>query len=609
MGDTVWLWAPDAQQVEVQAGAERLFLSPTERGNWYGDVPADLSRTPYAFSLDGGPLRPDPRSGRQPDGVHGPSLRVRHEEFTWTDQGFQQVPLSAAVVYEVHVGTFTPEGTLDAAAGRLAELRDLGVTHVELMPLAAASGSRGWGYDGVNLFAPHEAYGGPEAVKRFVDAAHGEGLAVLIDVVYNHLGPEGNYLHEFGPYFTERYQTPWGAAVNLDGPGSDEVRQFFTDNAVMWLRDYHFDGLRVDAVHAFYDTSAVHFLEELGGAVKNLERSLARRLVIIAESDLNDPRLVRSVEAGGYGLDAQWSDDFHHSLHALVTGERWGYYEDFGALEQVARALERTFVFDGTYQASRGRRHGRTTTGIPADRFLGYIQNHDQVGNRARGERLAHLAGVEAQKAAAAVYLLSPFVPMIFQGEEWAASTPFLYFTDHEDRDLGEAVRRGRQREFSFQSADIPDPQAAETAAASVLLWDERAGALHAEVLTWYRDLIALRRAYPELSAGRRDGMSVQVDAARGILVLRRGRVVLTCNVGRETRTVDAGTGRGTGTGTGTGASGLPTGLVMLKASRDGCALEEDGRVRLPGPGAAVLLHPNGQGALATRFRPPRFAS
>ena len=530
MGERVWVWAPRAGRVDVQVGDELIEMHREDRGYWAAEVEVDLSVVPYGFRLDGGEMRPDPRAQRQPQGVHGPSFRVRHEEFSWSDAGFQQLPLSSAVIYELHIGTFTETGTCDSARERLGYLADLGITHVELMPVAAASGRRGWGYDGVDLFAPHESYGGPAALKRFVNAAHAHGLAVIIDVVYNHLGPEGNYLREFGPYFTDRYKTPWGEAVNLDGPGSDEVRRFFIDNAVMWLSDYHADGLRIDAVHAFYDTSARHFLEELGSEVRSLERRMGRRFVAIAESDLNDPRVVRSTEAGGFGLDAQWSDDFHHSLHALVTGERWGYYGDYGAVSQVAYALERTFVFDGRYQGTRDRRHGRPAVDLPPERFLGYIQNHDQVGNRAQGRRLGHLAGIELQKVAAAVYLLAPFVPMVFQGEEWGASTPFLYFTDHEDADLAEAVRRGRTEEFSFQTQDIPDPQSPETAGASVLRWDERSRQPHADVLAWYRQLLRLRRSVPEVAAGGRANLVTDYDEAKKTLVLRWGDVCLLCN-------------------------------------------------------------------------------
>jgi maltooligosyltrehalose trehalohydrolase len=588
--ERIEVWAPEASGVDLIVDEERQPMEPTDRGYWHVEVARDLSRIPYAFSIDGGDPRPDPRSERQPEGVHGPSLRVRHDAFRWSDTGFQQVPLSRALVYELHPGTFTDGGTLDAAAQRLDYLAGLGVTHVELMPLGAASGSRGWGYDGVNLCAPHEAYGGPDGVKRFIDTAHGMGLAVLIDVVYNHLGPEGNYLHEFGPYFTERYRTPWGSAVNLDGPGSDEVRRFFIDNARMWLRDYHADGLRVDAVHAFYDKSALNFLEELGSSVHRLEGELGRRLIVIAESDLNDPQVVRSTEAGGYGLRAQWSDDFHHAIHALVTGERWGYYRDFGALGMVAYALERNYVFDGAYQSSRGCLHGRPAADLPPDRFLGYIQNHDQVGNRARGERLSHIAGTDAQKVAAAVCLFSPFVPMLFQGEEWAASTPFLYFTDHQDPDLGDAVREGRRREFSFQSSDVPDPQSPETAAASVLRWDERETSPHAGMLAWYRSLIKLRRTWPELAAGRRDDMSVQFDEDAATLWVHRGRLSLYCNFSQSTRTFpEVRNARDDGNVGSAGAAGAAGGVSILVGSRSDVELKRDGSLSLPGLSAAVL--------------------
>jgi maltooligosyltrehalose trehalohydrolase len=402
------------------------------------------------------------------------------------------------------------------------------------MPVNGFSGNRGWGYDGVNLYAPHEAYGGPQGLKKLVDAAHKKGIAVLLDVVYNHLGPEGNYLGIFGPYFSKKYASPWGDAINFDGPFSDGVREFFLDNARMWLADYHMDGLRIDAVHAIFDQSALHFLEELAQVVRKVERETGKSKCVIAESDLNDPRLVRSPEVGGYGLDAQWSDDFHHALHALVTGESKGYYGDFGTLAHLAKALEKTFVYDGVYSPFRKRRHGRSAADVPSRRFLGYIQNHDQVGNRARGERLGHLCGQRLQKVAAACVFLSPFVPMLFQGEEWNASTPFLYFTDHSDGELAEAVSDGRRREFSgfgWKPEDIPDPQDELTFTRSKLDWAEPGKPEGKDMLQWYRNLTAFRRSIPALLEGRNQ-MRVTFDEQARWLVLQRRAVLLVCNFG-----------------------------------------------------------------------------
>jgi maltooligosyltrehalose trehalohydrolase len=456
------LWAPKATTVEIALANRRIPMMPCAGGWWIVDVPAAGPETEYSFILDNSPPLPDPRSACQPQGVHGPSRVIDHQAFAWTDERWQPGPLSSAMLYELHIGTFTPAGTFEAAIEHLDHLVELGITHVELMPVAEFSGIRGWGYDGVDLYAPHHGYGGPEGLKRLVNAAHSKGLAVLLDVVYNHLGPAGNYLERFGSYFTNRHHTPWGQAVNLDGLGSDKVRRFFCDNALMWLRDYHMDGLRLDAVHALIDTSAVHFLEQLAAEVHTLEAQLGRHLVLIAESDLNDPRVVRPSEIGGYGLAAQWSDDFHHALHTVLTGERAGYYGDFGTLADLAQALTNAFVYDGRYSRFRDRRHGRPATGLSGHRFFSYLQNHDQIGNRAKGERSSHLISPGRLKIAAGLVLTSPFVPLLFQGEEWGASTPFQYFTDHEDPKLGRAVSEGRRSEFSafaWSAEEVPDPQ------------------------------------------------------------------------------------------------------------------------------------------------------
>jgi maltooligosyltrehalose trehalohydrolase len=527
------VWAPSASSVEVVTVNARVEMRRVERGWWCAELSPELSRADYGFSVDGGAPLPDPRSPYQPHGVHRLSRPVDHSAFAWRHARWQPAPLSSAVIYELHIGTFTPAGTFDAAADRLDYLQDLGVTHVEVMPVAEFSGTRGWGYDGVDLYAPHHSYGGPDAMKRFVDAAHGRGLGVILDVVYNHLGPEGNYLAKFGPYFTDRYRTPWGDAVNLDGPDSDEVRQFFCDNALMWLRDYRVDGLRLDAVHAIFDASAIHFLEQLGAQVHRHASELGRNLVVIAESDLNLPRIVTPREVGGYELDAQWNDDFHHALHTILTGENAGYLADFGAIAQLAKTLTRGFVYDGVYSVSRRRTHGAPVVGLSADRFVAFIQNHDQVGNRAMGERLGHLVSIDHLKVAAALLMTAPFVPMLFQGEEWNASSPFQYFADHEDAELAEAVRKGRMAEFApfvADAAEIPDPQARTTFERSRLDWDERERGAHREILEWYRQLIRLRRCAHDFQNGLLDLDAVSFDEEARWMRVSRGESVVVCN-------------------------------------------------------------------------------
>ena len=527
------VWAPSAKSVAVVAENARIEMRREHRGWWRAELSAEQSRSHYGFSVDGGPPLPDPRSPSQPNGVHGLSRPVDHSAFEWRHARWRQAPLSSAVIYELHIGTFTPAGTLDGAAERLAYLRDLGVTHVELMPVCEFSGTRGWGYDGVDLYAPHHAYGGPDAMKRFVDAAHGHGLGVILDVVYNHLGPEGNYLGKFGPYFTDRYRTPWGDAVNLDDSDSDQVRQFFCDNALMWLRDYRMDGLRLDAVHAIFDASAIHFLEELGAQVHELEAEVGRKLVVIAESDLNLPRIVTPREAGGYGLDAQWNDDFHHALHTVLTGENTGYLADFGSVALLAKTLTRVFAYDGTYSKSRRRKHGAPVSGLSAHRFVAFFQNHDQVGNRAIGERIGHLLTIDQLKIAAALLMSAPFVPMLFQGEEWNASTPFQYFTDHQDAQLAESVRKGRRAEFAHfvaNASEIPDPQAPETFQRSKLDWDERETGKHRELYEWYRRLIHLRRCSRDLKNGQLDLDAVKFDEQARWLSITRGDSMVVCN-------------------------------------------------------------------------------
>ena len=530
------VWAPRAKRVSVLVDGERHAMERESRDWWAATVETAQAGSRYGFLLDDEdkPV-PDPRSARQPDGVHGLSELVDHSAIAWSDAGWRPPTLGSAVIYELHVGTFTPEGTMDAAIGRLEYLRELGITHLSVMPLASAEGDRGWGYDGVALYAPLETYGGPDAVKRFVDAAHARGLAVLIDVVYNHFGPSGNYTGKFGPYVTDHHKTPWGGAVNFEDAGSAEVREFFIENALMWLGDYHFDGLRVDAVHAFIDRSATHFLEQLEEAVRELANHTGNEYVVIVESDLNDPRLVTAREAGGYGLDAQWSDDFHHALWAVLTGERAGYYADFGAMADLAKAIKEVFVYQGQYSQHRKRNHGGPVTALPADRFLGYIQTHDQVGNRAQGDRLSHVVDIGRVKIAAAMVLLGPFVPMLFAGEEFAASTPFQYFTDFHDRELGRLVSEGRRKDFAafgWSPEQVPDPQEEGTFLGSKLHWDELDAGIHAEVLDWHRRLIRLRREEIALTSGKLADVRVSFDERQKWLWMTRGPIHVIFNAG-----------------------------------------------------------------------------
>ncbi|MBA3586389.1 MAG: malto-oligosyltrehalose trehalohydrolase [Chloroflexi bacterium] len=530
------VWAPFPARVELATSPDRHPMTRDDGGWWT----ADLELTPgtdYGYSLDGAAPLPDPRSPSQPNGVRALSRMVDHSAFKWTDRAFAARRLADAVIYELHVGTFTPAGTFDAAIDRLADLVELGITHLELMPVAEFSGDRGWGYDGVDLFAPHHAYGGPDGLKRLVDASHGSGLAVLLDVVYNHLGPEGNYLPRYGPYFTSKYATPWGDAVNFDDAGSHEVRRFVVDNALTWMRDYHLDGLRLDAVHAMYDRSAVHILEELAVATRALETEVGRPLVLIAESDLNDPRLVRPIAEGGYGLDAVWADDVHHALHVALTGEEIGYYADFADADALARAIVDPFMYAGHYSAVRDRVHGRPPGDLPGHRFIAALQNHDQVGNRALGERLSHLVPPGRVRIGAALLLTLPYVPLLFAGAEWGASSPFYYFTGHVSRELAGAVRRGRREEFGHFGWDpesVPDPQDPAIFLASKLDWSERSRESHADVLAWYRELLAIRAAMPALRDGDRAAVVVRHDAAAGWIVVERGPISVAANLGTQ---------------------------------------------------------------------------
>ena len=536
------VWAPGVTRVAVQVGKiVHAMHGPDEHGWWRAVVEGVGEGAEYGFLVeDDASVLPDPRSPWQPYGVHGLSRQYDHDAFDWTDAGWSAPALRDAVIYELHVGTFTAAGTFDGVLERLDYLCKLGVTHVELMPVAEFPGAYGWGYDGVSLFAVREQYGGPDGLKRLVDECHARGLAVLLDVVYNHFGPVGNYANRFGPYHVDRHRTPWGDAMNLEGAGSDEVRRFFIDNARMWLREYHVDGLRLDAVHEFVDRSALHFMEELTAEVAALAAELGRRLVLIAESDLNDPRVVKPTVAGGYGMDAQWSDDFHHALFAVLRPEERGvgYYRDFGTMAQLAKALTHGFVYEGEFSVYRGRRHGRRADGIGGERLLGYIQNHDQVGNRAQGERVEQVVGMARAKVAAGLVLLGPFVPMLFQGEEFAASSPFLYFADHDDAEMARAVSEGRRREFAafgWKAEEIADPVARATYERSKLVWSEVSAGSHAEMLAWYRRLIGLRCGLPALRDGDMAAVQVAYDEAGRWLTMERGAVKVMCNVGPAT--------------------------------------------------------------------------
>lgn len=531
------VWAPKSKEVSLNIEGEIMPMDPAQGGWWHRAVEEAGPGTRYQLSLDGGPARPDPRSRYQPLGVDGPSELVDHSRFPWSDGAWRGFTLSGSVLYELHLGTFSQEGTFEGAISKLPHLVALGVDAVELMPACEFSGNRGWGYDGVDLFAPHHAYGGPDGLKRLVDACHAAGLGVIIDVVYNHLGPAGNYLPEFGPYFSDRHVTNWGPALNFDGRDSHEVRRFVIDNALMWLRDYHCDGLRLDAVHAIVDDSAINILEQLAMEVGSLSAHLGRGLWLMPETDLNDPKFVRSTEAGGYGLDASWADEWHHALHATLTGETDGYYRDFGPIGLLAKALKQAWVYDGTWSPHRRRVHGRSPGQLSGDRFIVSTQNHDQIGNRALGERTSALMSEGRLKVAAALLMTSPFVPLLFMGEEWAASTPFLYFTDHRDSELGNAVSEGRRREFSHFGWDperVPDPQDPATFERSKLDWAEPERRIHAEILGWYRELIKLRRRLPALTDPRRERLEVLYDEAAGWLVLKRRDVLVAANIGKE---------------------------------------------------------------------------
>ncbi len=536
------VWAPNAaRSVKLVLDGEEHPMAATGGGWWRVEAPDPVGAR-YGYSLDDGPVWPGPRCPRLPDGPHGLAAIYDSAQFEWTDADWPGRPLEGAVLYELHIGTFTPQGTFDAAIEHLDHLVALGIDVVEVMPVASFPGRHGWGYDGVSPWAAHEPYGGPAGLQRFVDACHARGLGVCLDVVYNHLGPDGTSLNAFGPYFTDRHRTPWGPALNLDGPDSDPVRDFLIGNALHWLRDFHLDGLRLDAVHELHDDRAVHILEELAERVRELAGEVGRPLWLVAESDRNDPRTVLPPERGGLGLDGQWADDVHHALHVALTGERQGYYADFAAPGAMASVLSSPFFHADTWSSFRGRRHGRPVpAGLEGWRFVVSLENHDQVGNRAVGDRHAGSLGVARLECGAALLLTSPYTPMLFMGEEWAASTPWQYFTNHVSASLGELVRQGRRREFSrhgWNADDIPDPQDPATRERSVLRWDEVGLGDHARVLEWYRRLIALRRERADLREGDLGAVRAHAEAS-GLVVVERGAHRVVVNLGTEIADAD----------------------------------------------------------------------
>jgi maltooligosyltrehalose trehalohydrolase len=521
------VWAPFSKEVDlclVDAPERRVQMNRRASGYYQAIVEGVEPGARYVYHLDGAAARPDPASRFQGEGVHGPS-QIVCVDFPWDDTSWFGPPLNDYIFYELHVGTYSKEGNFDAIVPRLAELKSLGVTAIELMPVAQFSGHRNWGYDGVFPFAVQNSYGGPAALKALVRACHQEGIAVALDVVYNHLGPEGNYLGEFGPYFTDRYRTPWGPGLNFDGPESDEVRRYFVENALYWVTDFHIDALRLDAIHAIVDHSAQPLLQELTAAVHQRATELNRRVYVIAESDLNDVRVIQPRQSGGYGFDAQWNDNFHHALHTVVTGEREGYYQDFGQLRQLAKAYAEGFVYSGEYSVFRRRRHGNSSRTIPAQRFVVCSQNHDQIGNRMLGDRLSGLVCFEALKLAAGIVVLSPYLPLLFMGEEYGEPAPFLYFTSHSDASLAEAVRRGRREEFSgfAWQGEAPDPQDEATFLHSKIDYELRDTAGHRILRDFYRELIRLRRINPALAhLSKEDTDVIALENKKTLFVRRR---------------------------------------------------------------------------------------
>ncbi|MDT9181209.1 malto-oligosyltrehalose trehalohydrolase [Limnospira sp. PMC 289.06] len=521
------VWSPIRETVNLQIETPSPRLVPMTKdseGYWRVTVSDVSPGTRYRYQLDPDTIRPDPASQYQPEDVHGPSQVVNHDAFNWQDGNWSGVPLADLIIYELHVGTFTPEGTFEAIIPRLGELLDLGITAIELMPVSQFPGSRNWGYDGVYPYAVQASYGGPEGLKALVNACHQQGMAVVLDVVYNHFGPEGNYTRDFGPYFTSKYQTPWGSAINYDDAGSPGVRNFVVENVLYWFRDYHIDALRLDAIHAIYDLGAKHILEEMADEVAALSEAQGRQFYLIAESDLNDVRIINPKNLGGYGIDAQWSDDFHHALRTLITGDLTGYYKDFGKGADLAKALSESFVYSWDYSPNRDRYHGSYAGDRPPSQFVVCCQNHDQIGNRMLGERLSQLASLSALKLAAATVLLSPYIPMLFMGEEYGETAPFMYFISHSDPDLIEAVRQGRKSEFEEFHAvgEPPDAQSIETFKQSILDWEKRSQGHHQTLLGFYKQLISLRHEIPAIKKGDRQNQKITSDESQKLVSYHR---------------------------------------------------------------------------------------
>ncbi|MDB5105519.1 MAG: malto-oligosyltrehalose trehalohydrolase [Fibrobacteres bacterium] len=520
------VYAPNAGRVALEfaaRGGETRAMERRPQGYWEARVEGIRPGELYKFRLDDKASHPDPASHYQPDGVHGPSQVWDHAGFKWTDEAWQGIPLDECIMYEIHPGTFTPEGTLEAVASKIPHLKDLGINAVEIMPVNQFPGVHNWGYDGTYLFAVQSSYGGPDGFKRLVDAFHAEGIAVILDVVYNHLGPEGNYLSEFGPYFTSHYKTPWGSAINFDGAGSDQVRDFFIENALYWMREFHVDGLRLDATHQMYDMSARHFLSELEERITEFSGRHGRQRHLIAESDLNDPGILTGRDAGGYGMQAQWLDDFQHCVDSMLRGGKSGYRTDYGNSDQFVKVNREGFVYAGEYCPSRGRRFGASSALRPPGQFIVFIQNHDQVGNRPLGERFNEIVDFEAYKLAAGAMFVSPYIPLLFMGEEYAETNPFLFFADFSDPAIVKAVRDGRREEFAFLHVgdDVPDPASPETFQRSKLDWNRKESGRHRVMLDFYRELIALRKSLPSLKRLNREGMEMDGEGLAFKLVRR----------------------------------------------------------------------------------------
>lgn len=521
------VWAPEKKQMVLHVVApfnKEFLMHKNDRGYFLIDVITAETALRYFFRPDGDKGVPDPASQFQPEGVHGPSQTIHHESYTWKDKNWKGLALNELIFYELHVGTFTPEGNFEAIIPRLDDLQTLGVNALELMPVAQFPGNRNWGYDGVFPYAVQNSYGGPDGLKKLVDACHERGIAVFLDVVYNHLGPEGNYLPQFGPYFTPSYCTPWGDAINYDGEWSDGVRDFFSDNVLYWFKNFHVDGLRCDAIHAVFDNGAVHFWELVHNKVKHFEEQTGRTCHLIAESDLNSPKVVKPPELGGYGFDAQWLDDFHHALYVLLNPADQQRYYDFGAIEQLAKAYSDGFVHSGGWVKFRKRKHGASSAGIAGEKFVVFNLNHDQVGNRAGGERLCMLVDFEKIKIAAAAIMLSPYLPLLFMGEEYADDTPFFYFVSHSDEELIKAVQKGRREEFKDFGFDvkIPDPQDEKTFQQSKVHWEKRKKKEHQVIWQWHQELIKMRKSLQPLKKFQKKDVEVQVIDPSSFALIRK---------------------------------------------------------------------------------------